>query len=140
MLTALCAALAVLVHHDVTAMTAMTSQRAAAPLSMPGMVTAATAGHEGHPFTSSPDTSPSRSDRPSAAPATPAVSADHSLCCSGGAQHCGAASVETVTLSPPAETSPGSAAMRPFPSCGPMTTRSTERAPPDLSVLSRLRI
>lgn len=137
-LVALCAALAVLVHHDSTAMTA---PRATTPMPMAGMVSAAMAGHESHPFTSSPDAIRLRHDVPPAAAVTPAVQADNTLCCSGGGdQHCGAASFERVELSPPREAFSASAAMRMLPSRGPATTRSAERAPPELSVLSQLRI
>ncbi|MFG2131276.1 hypothetical protein ACGFNV_26125 [Streptomyces sp. NPDC048751] len=137
MLVALCAALAVLVHHDSTA---MTGPRATAPMPMAGMVMAAMAGHEGHPITSSPDAIHFRPDAPPAATATPALHADNALSCSDGVQHCGAASFETVKLSPPRKALSVSAAMRLLPSRGPATTRSAERAPPELSVLSQLRI
>ncbi|MCQ9133017.1 hypothetical protein [Streptomyces hilarionis] len=137
MLVALCAALAVLVHHDSTA---VTGPRAMAPMPMAGMVTAAMADHEGHPVTSSPDAIRFRPDARPAATATPALHADNALSCSDGVQHCGAAGVETVELSPPREAFSASAAMRLLPSRDPATTRSAERAPPELSVLSQLRI
>ena len=99
----------------------------------------AMADHEGNPPTSSPDAFHSRPDKPSAAKATPALDADNALFCSKG-QHCGAAGFETVKLPLPREAFHASASTRLLPSPYPATTRSTERGPPELSVLSQLRI
>jgi hypothetical protein len=119
-LAALWVALAVLVHHDSTA--------PVSPHSMSSMSTAATRGM-------------SASHEPSAHGSAKAVNADDAMSCSGAAaQHCAAAGVETAKYFPPGEALRTAPRVDPGPSGRPLATGSVERAPPDLSVLSRLRI
>ncbi|WP_189269258.1 hypothetical protein [Streptomyces fuscichromogenes] len=118
----LCVALAVLVHHETPATDVS---------AMPGAV----------------HTPSVRSDR--AAPSGAGVSPLHDIgdatcacaCVMPGSQHCGAASVESVRLA-----APGPVAFDPLarlrPSVAGRVPGATAigRAPPDLSVLSQLRI
>jgi len=122
---ALCAALAVLVHHDTAAMD--TSAMSGMPAS--SMTGAAHAGHvmahEGNPAswgTSSPNT------------------VDTGGCSASGMQHCSTASVDTVQLAVPDEHTfiPFADLLQAVGGCTP--TGAVGRAPPDLSVLSQLRI
>ncbi|MFF0156090.1 DUF6153 family protein [Streptomyces sp. NPDC005263] len=120
-LAALWVALAVLVHHDATA--------PASPHSMSSMSSMSTT--RGMPA----------SPQPSAHGSAKAVNADDAMSCSGAAaQHCAAASVQTAKYAPPSEALRTAPRTDPGPSGRPAATASVERAPPDLSVLSRLRI
>ncbi|MFE1288858.1 hypothetical protein [Streptomyces sp. NPDC058751] len=132
-------ALAVLVHHETPATatdasavhvmtpgTVMTGSHAA-----PGTVMS---GH-GH------GSDAGRAAGPTAAVA-PAMSISHGPACSGTAmQYCSVASLEAVKLASPSQTSTrvGLAAYGAVPT-GPKGTGTVDRAPPDLSALSQLRI
>lgn len=128
---ALCAALAVLVHHETTAMGASPVMDA---LSMPMTHTSsmADAAHAGHVM---PDKGMQTVREPSSPNTT-----DTGGCATPGMQHCAAASVDSVQLavpeknefSPFADLREGTGERPPAAVVG--------RAPPDLSVLSQLRI
>ena len=127
---ALIAALAVLVHHETAAgAVARTPASAASVMSgMPGMGSLPSmtmpmdpAGHETAPRAGTPVTD----------------SADGA--CSGMAmQHCSTANVDTVKLVPPSEPGLGRDDTSNGPPSGRYVPGTVSRAPPDLSVLSRL--
>lgn len=129
---ALCAALAVLVHHE-TAAIAVTS--------------APSTAHAGHAM---PDTTSSSAD---AMPMSSAVghthmpgasqsahSSPHGACATLGMQHCATASADAVKLPVPplGHTAPSADPYRANPRL--VSAAAIGRAPPDLSVLSQLRI
>ncbi|MFI0084641.1 hypothetical protein [Streptomyces bobili] len=133
MLVAALVALAVLVHHDSTAMAGPhdMSRISMAAMAEPG------AGH----LITDAHTSHSRAAGPSAHADAPAGHADNAMNCGEGAvQHCGAASIKTTKLAPPKAAFRADATTHTVISRGPVTARSAERAPPELSVLSQLRI
>ncbi|UIX32296.1 DUF6153 family protein [Streptomyces sp. GQFP] len=121
----LCVALAVLVHHETSAM-GLPSVPSAAHAAMPGMA------HAAHVM---PDeTAPAVSDDSSHG------ADDNGACAAPGMQHCAAASIDSVQLAVPAQ-----AAFDPLANPGQAVAGRTPgatvgRAPPDLSVLSQLRI
>jgi hypothetical protein len=128
---ALMAALAVLVHHETAA--AITH----VPRTVTSDTTSSLAGlHHAAVMTHSVHTN-GHATSPGAPTAT--ATADHGACSGTGMQHCSAAGVDSVKLVPPhhpaiscAPALPtGAAAGRDIPG-------TTGRAPPDLSVLSRL--
>ncbi|MDQ0948560.1 hypothetical protein QFZ24_002483 [Streptomyces phaeochromogenes] len=124
---ALFVALAVLVHHETSAVVAPSAQRAAHG----GMSSMPSAGH---PLYDMPDeTAPSVSD------ASPHNVGD-SGCAAPGMQHCATASVGSVQLAVPGliPFDPLSNLRQYTVGCAPGAT--VGRAPPDLSVLSQLRI
>ncbi|MGW1375541.1 hypothetical protein ACWD6P_14870 [Streptomyces sp. NPDC002446] len=127
---ALLAALAVLIHHETAAITASPPRSAAhAGHAMPAM---------GHP---SPAPHAAAADHTDlhGTPA-PAHGADGSACTDPGMQHCTTASVEVFQLDVPSQ---GHAAQPADPyraGPGALPAGTVSRAPPDLSVLSRLRI
>ncbi|WP_369033364.1 MULTISPECIES: DUF6153 family protein [Streptomyces] len=121
----LCVALAVLVHHETSA-TGVPSMPSAAHAVMPGMA------HAAHVM---PDeTAPSVSDDSSHS------AHGDGACAAPGMQHCAMASIDSVQLAVPARAvfdplvNPGQAV------AGRTPGATVGRAPPDLSVLSRLRI
>ncbi|MFF0018010.1 hypothetical protein [Streptomyces sp. NPDC005374] len=120
----LCAVLAVLVHHEVTAI-------GAAP--MPGMSLAAmqAADHAGHGM-------------PDAVQPSFSGSSTHDLgagtCAGAGMQHCGAAGVSSVHLVAPDHNDVPPPVNLPPTLSGNAPGTVVSRAPPDLSVLSQLRI
>ncbi|QOV33861.1 hypothetical protein IM697_27165 [Streptomyces ferrugineus] len=118
---ALLTAIAVLMHHETTAVPAGSPSSSAAHAAMPGMVTPA---------------------GPAAPSAIPTKSSADDPACSGTAmQHCSAAGLEVVKLPVPLRTfAPGSLAAPGAAATGPKAAGTVERAPPDLSVLSQLRI
>jgi hypothetical protein len=119
---ALLAALAVLIHHESVAV-------AIGPTSSP-------AGHVMTPGTVMPGSHAA----PAAAVPT-MVSAQSPACGGMTMQHCSAASLEVVKLVPPARSpAPHDLAGYEVVTSGPKDTRIVGRAPPDLSVLSQLRI
>ncbi|WP_171118186.1 MULTISPECIES: hypothetical protein [Streptomyces] len=133
MLVAALVALAVLVHHDSTAM--------AGTHDMPGTSMAGMTEPGARHLSADPHASHSGAAGPSAHEDAPAGHAGNVMNCGDGiAQHCGAASVTTTNLCPPKETLRASAAADPVPSRATVTARTAERAPPELSVLSQLRI
>lgn len=123
---ALLAVLVVLVHHETAAITPParhTAQSTHSGHALPGM-------------TSSSATAP----QDSSANPTGTHGADSSSCAEPGMQHCTTASVDTVQLAPPPQghAEPAADPHQAMPGRSPAGTIS--RAPPDLSVLSRLRI
>ncbi|GLW47492.1 hypothetical protein Stsp02_31540 [Streptomyces sp. NBRC 14336] len=138
---ALFAALAVLIHHEATAAPMAPSPSSAVHVMPGGMVMTGdpaprameTSGHAHAAAAASPA---------AAAGAGPAADGSDSAACAGmGMQHCAPVSVDEVTLVPPADSSAsgdlnahGAAAL------GAVPAGAVGRAPPDLSVLSQLRI
>ncbi|MFI9585942.1 hypothetical protein ACIHCQ_29805 [Streptomyces sp. NPDC052236] len=129
-LLALCVALAVFVHHG-TAAAGLPSRVSAAHASAMPAMPAMPAGHSGHAM-------------PLEQPLSIAGSSAHGLgagaCSAPGMQHCAPTSAETVQLPLPLL-----GWVEQFPSLyeastGLVPARAIGRAPPDLSVLSQLRI
>ncbi|MFD9288401.1 hypothetical protein ACFWBV_08835 [Streptomyces sp. NPDC060030] len=129
---ALCAALAVLVHHE-TAAIAVTSAPSAphAGHLMPGTASSSAGAM---PMSSVAD----HTDVLGASPS--AHSSPHSACATPGLQHCTTASIEVVKLAVPSQGHAGQPANPYQAHAGPVSAGTIGRAPPDLSVLSQLRI
>ncbi|MDW4911387.1 hypothetical protein RB628_40415 [Streptomyces sp. ADMS] len=126
--------LVVLVHHETVAITSAPLRHAASSphtgQAMPGTASSSAAALP-HGFAHAHADS---LDAP-----TPAHGVDGSACANPGPQHCTAAGVDTVKLAPPQRH--GRQTAHPYqarPGRSPAGTIS--RAPPDLSVLSQLRI
>jgi hypothetical protein len=130
---ALCAALAVLVHHEAAAIAVSSVQSGKhAVHAMPG--TASSSSATAMPMGSVAD----HAHMPGAH--TSAHGSPDGACATLGMQHCTTASVESGQLAVP---SPGHAERIPSPYqavTGPLPGQVVGRAPPDLSVLSQLRI
>ncbi|MEW2114173.1 DUF6153 family protein [Streptomyces sp. NPDC005474] len=120
----LCAVLAVLVHHEVTAI-------GAAP--MPGMSHAAMPAtvHAAHRMPDAPQPSVSGSS---------AHDLGAGVCAGAGMQHCSAAGVSSVHLVAPDRSDVPSPVNLPSALSWHADGAVVSRAPPDLSVLSQLRI
>jgi hypothetical protein len=140
---ALFAALAVLVHHE-TAAAAIASTPSSAVHVMPGMqgmVMADGAAGQGLGMSAHAhgNAAAQAAEVTSGAPA--ADGTDGPACSGMAMQHCAPASVDAVKLAPPAESrvtwdaDPCNAAVP-----NPKAAGTVGRAPPDLSVLSQLRI
>jgi hypothetical protein len=127
---ALVAALAVLVHHETAAaVTHVPSARVSGTSSMAGMHHKAPPAMPVHM---------SGHAMPSAVTA-PAAVHDGGACSGTAMQHCSAAGVDSMKLVPPHQPSTGCApAISPSAAAGRDVPGTTGRAPPDLSVLSRL--
>ncbi|MFE9649277.1 hypothetical protein ACFYO0_35185 [Streptomyces sp. NPDC006365] len=128
----LCVALAVLVHHE----TSMTSMTTASPMSgsarMPVPAHAAHAmAHTGHVMAGEAT--------PSAAESS-AHGVDSGACAMPGMQHCTTASVGSVQLAEPGRSAFCSPADLERAVAGRVPASTVGRSPPDLSVLSQLRI
>ncbi|MGW2639910.1 hypothetical protein [Streptomyces sp. NPDC001348] len=123
----LVAVLAVLVHHETVA-----------PMTHIGSRAVGTAGMDHGPVPSAQGHADSGGPKPRAAAF---VAADEGFCSGTATQHCSTASVDTVKLVPPAESAAGH---RPVhlsgTTTGPNAPGTVNRAPPDLSLLSRLRL
>ncbi|MXM67993.1 hypothetical protein GR925_32310 [Streptomyces sp. HUCO-GS316] len=143
---ALLAALAVLMHHETADAAIGRTSGSAAHVMTPGMVMAdshaapatTVSGHghgHGHGHTAGQAAEP----RAGTAPAT---SSSHGPACSGMAmQHCSTASLEVIKLAAPSQTPvPWRLAAYGAVATGPKAAGTVDRAPPDLSVLSQLRI
>lgn len=138
---ALLAALAVLIHHETAALAIGPTPSSAAHVMTPGMVMA---GNHAAPATAmsghTHGSAPAQSAAPMAtAPAT--NSADGPACSGMAMQHCSTASLEAVKLAAPQQTLaswdvPAHGGV----TAGPKAAGTVDRAPPDLSVLSQLRI
>ncbi|MDQ0958124.1 hypothetical protein QFZ66_002002 [Streptomyces sp. B4I13] len=131
----LLAALAVLIHHETAAITATPVQHAAhsthAGHAMPGVESSSAAAVPLGTATDHSDTL----DAP-----VPTHGVDGSACADPGMQHCTTASVDTVKLAPPSQCH-GQQAANPYQAKpGRSPAGAISRAPPDLSVLSQLRI
>jgi hypothetical protein len=127
---ALCAALAVLVHHETAAAAVSTMHTAMHGMSVPGRAASSV---------DAPPMGPSagHAEMLGADPAAP--SSDDGSCASD-MQHCATAGVDTVKLPVPP---PGRTERIPQPYgvvVGPVLPGVVGRAPPDLSVLSQLRV
>ncbi|MEU0681318.1 MULTISPECIES: hypothetical protein [Streptomyces] len=142
---ALFAALAVLVHHE-TAATAFAPTASSAVHVMPGMPgTAMMGGPSGQTMDLSShahDSSAVQAAEPPAVAASSAVATGDGTACSGMVtQHCASASVDVVKLVAPTGSrvpkglDPHNSAV-----AGPEAAGVVGRAPPDLSLLSQLRI
>jgi hypothetical protein len=121
----LCAVLAVLVHHEVstTGVSPMAGMSHAA-------IPSAVHGAHGMPEAAAPSVSDSSTHSPG-----------HGMCAGAGMQHCSAASVGSVHLVAPDHSEiPPSANLPRALLSGPAPGAVVNRAPPDLSVLSQLRI
>jgi hypothetical protein len=134
---ALCAALAVLVHHETAAMgtapvLGVSSTMDASSISAMGASLMPGAAHAGHVM---PDEGTPTSWEPSS-PNT----ADIGGCATPGMQHCATASVDSVQLAVPAENEFSPLADLHEAAAGRAPASAVGRAPPDLSVLSQLRI
>lgn len=139
---ALLAASAVLIHHETAAAALSPASSPAAHLMMPGMVMA---GGDAAPAVESPvhahHSTSGTSAQPPKAAGSPMTSADATPCSGMAMQHCSTASLEVVKLAPPAQTPERwTLAVPAAVGTGPKAGRTVERAPPDLSVLSQLRI
>jgi hypothetical protein len=130
---ALCAALAVLVHHE-TAAIAVTSMPSAphARHAMPGMASSSSA--VAMPMKSAA----AHTDMLGASPSV--HSSPHNACAAPGMQHCTTASIEVVKLAVPSQGYAGQSANPYQAQASPVSAGTIGRAPPDLSVLSQLRI
>ncbi|MCX4624635.1 hypothetical protein [Streptomyces albogriseolus] len=138
---ALLAALAVLIHHETAAAAIGPTSSSAAHAMTPGMAMAnshpasatAMSGHA-HGSTAAQDAKLTS--------ATLMMNSADGLACSGMAmQHCSTASFEVVKLAPPAQTLvPWGLATHGAVTTGPKAAGTVDRAPPDLSVLSQLRL
>ena len=127
---ALCAALALLVHHEISAATVSSMSSHA----LRGMSGAATGSAH------APSDVAARSAHGQAV--HPAAYDMGDTACSGsGMAHCSTASVDTVKLAPPPASFAGRD-RRPYETAiaGSEATGTVPRAPPDLAVLSQLRI
>ncbi|SHH65072.1 hypothetical protein [Streptomyces sp. 3214.6] len=138
---ALVAALAVLIHHEAMATPMAPSPSSAAHVMPGGMVMA------GDPAPPAMELSghahgAAAAESAAAALAGPAAYGTASAACAGmGMQHCAPVSVDEVTLVPPANSTVSGdlnayGAVVP----GAVPAAAVSRAPPDLSVLSQLRI
>ncbi|MET9819272.1 MULTISPECIES: DUF6153 family protein [unclassified Streptomyces] len=130
----LCVALAVLVHHETAAtgaahMTSASSMSAMDASSVPSVV------HARHTTSATPNEAASATWEPSST-----HSADTGPCSAPGMQHCTAASVGSVPLAVPEEAGVPLLADRQRNPAGRVPASTVGRAPPDLSVLSQLRI
>lgn len=123
----LCVALAVLVHHETATMGSSSSMPSAARAGhvMPGSAHAVPVMPNG--------AAPSISDIPSR-------NADNGACSGPGMQHCTTASVDSVQLAVPSQSMTDSLALLRRAADDRTPATAVGRAPPDLSVLSQLRL
>ena len=130
---AVCAALAVLVHHE-TAAIALSSVPSAthAGHAMPGVASSSSAA--AMPKGSAADHTDLLGAHQSA------HSSQHNACATPGMQHCSTANVEVVKLAMPPQLHAEQPAIPAQAEPGPLPAGTIGRAPPDLSVLSQLRI
>ncbi|MER5436121.1 hypothetical protein [Streptomyces sp. NPDC002588] len=134
---ALCAALAVLVHHETAAMGASpvpgaSSTMDAASMSAMGASPMAGAAHAGHVM-------PDEGNPTSWGPSSPNTD-DTGGCAAPGMQHCSTTTVDSVQLAAPGENEVTPLADLREAAAGRTPATAVGRAPPDLSVLSQLRI
>ncbi|WP_405816495.1 hypothetical protein OG241_17965 [Streptomyces sp. NBC_01390] len=133
---ALCAALAVLVHHETAAMRTApvpgaSSTMDASSMSAMGASLMTGAAHTGHVI-------PDKGTPASWEPSSPNT-VDIGGCATPGMQHCAAASVDSVQLAVPAENESKLFADLREAAAGRAPASTVGRAPPDLYVLSQLR-
>ncbi|EGX61078.1 hypothetical protein SZN_04476 [Streptomyces zinciresistens K42] len=127
----LCVALAVLVHHE-TAATGISRAMSAASMSTTDASPMPSAAHSAHVMPGA--AAPTAWEPPSA------HSMDTGGCSAPGMQHCTTASVASVQLAAPGENEFSLLADLREAAAGPAPAGTVGRAPPDLSVLSQLRI
>ncbi len=138
---ALLAALAVLIHHETAGAAASSTPSSATQVMTPGMVmTDSRSAPEPFVPWHAHASAPEQTAEPIVT-GPPMSSADGPACSGMAMQHCATASFEVVKLVPPTQ-SPESSG---FASYGAVTAApkfagTVDRAPPDLSVLSQLRI
>ncbi|WP_033327488.1 DUF6153 family protein [Streptomyces yerevanensis] len=125
----LCVALAVLVHHE-TSMTSASPMSGSARMPASAHATQAMA-HTGHVMAG--EATPSASE-------TSRHGVDSGACAMSGMQHCATASVGSVQLAAPGQSAFDPPADLERAVAGRAPTGTVGRAPPDLSVLSQLRI
>lgn len=137
------AALALLVHHGVTAAPVAVSSSSLHASSLHATPLHATPGHAVPGAVAPPHTmmtTGAGAERTRARPVGPAVdSAGDGACAATGTQHCSTASVDTLKLPPPPRCRAEQAPCPHRAVTGRKAARTIGRAPPDLSVLSRLR-
>jgi hypothetical protein len=137
---ALLAALAVLIHHETAVAATSSTPSSATHVMPPGMAMAdsrsAPEPMPGHAHESGPE----QTAEPIVT--APPMSGAHGQACSGMAmQHCATASFEVVKLVPPTQSRESSGlASYGAVTAAPKIAGAADRAPPDLSVLSQLRI
>ncbi|NUO42926.1 MAG: hypothetical protein HOV82_12885 [Streptomyces sp.] len=135
MFVTLCAVLALLVHHDLSHVPVASA--AATAEGTPASAESAMAGHAMHRSASMSHT---HRQADASGQDTLTGSPDGTACSSMVMQHCSTANVSVVQIAAPSESpippSPASYATV----AGADMARSVSRAPPDLSLLSQLRI
>lgn len=148
---ALLAALAVLIHHETAAASTGPTVTSALHVMTPGMVAAgghaapatAMAGH-GHGGTAQHPAhagAAGQAAEPSDAAAPVTSSTDGPPCSGMAMEHCSTGSLETVKLPMPVPNAvPWGLAAAEAVAAGPKSASRDGRAPPDLSVLSQLRM
>ncbi|PWI12692.1 hypothetical protein DI272_43680 [Streptomyces sp. Act143] len=139
---ALLAAIAVLAHHELSAASGGPATASAAHPMTPGMRMPAGAAAQDTALPGHRHGRTAERGARSAAIGVPAAGgADRADCCGTATQHCSTAALEVVKLRAPAQTpAPWSPAASGAVPSEPAPTGTVERAPPDLSVLSPLRI
>ncbi|CAM5618259.1 hypothetical protein SALBM311S_12711 [Streptomyces alboniger] len=126
-LVALCAVVVVLLHHALPD-SPVATMSTAGPHAMPGPVSVPVSVPAAHPHTGSPATG------------VVAHGSDGTSCPSMAMQLCAAAGVNAVQLTAPPESPAPAVPIRVAELTGVNIARSVNRAPPDLSLLSQLRI
>ncbi|MFI6012165.1 hypothetical protein ACIBAG_25690 [Streptomyces sp. NPDC051243] len=129
---ALCVALAVLVHHQTVATGASRLMSASSMPAMDDGTPMHGAAHAGHVM---PDEATPTAWEPSSS-----HSIDTGGCAAPGMQHCTTASISSVQLAAPGENEFSLLTDLPEVVSAPVPAGTVGRAPPDLSVLSQLRI
>ncbi|MEV1066244.1 DUF6153 family protein [Streptomyces sp. NPDC050263] len=124
LLVTLCAVVAVLLHHELAG-SPVTTMSMATPHAMSGPVSVPAA----HPHMGSPPSTGAMAHGP-----------DGAACPSMAMQLCAAAGVDAVQLTAPPESPAPTVPARIAELTGVDIARSVNRAPPDLSLLSQLRI
>ncbi|MFG2949181.1 hypothetical protein [Streptomyces adustus] len=139
---ALLAALAVLIHHETTAVALGSTPSAAVHVMTPGTMTARSHAAPPTAMSGQDHANGSRWPLNPAAGATPAVISTDGMACSGMAMdHCSSASLEVVKVPPPVQSHLSSGhGLSETVTAGPRAVGTAGRAPPDLSALSQLRI
>lgn len=143
---ALLAALAVLIHHEAAAVAIGPTSSPAAHVMTPGMLmsgshAAPATTTSGHGHGSAVARTAAQTARPPAAAVPTMISADGPACDGMAVQHCSTASLEVVKLAPPAQSlAPQDLAADEVVTSGAKAAGTVGRAPPDLTVLSQLRI
>ncbi|MCB5907742.1 DUF6153 family protein [Streptomyces pinistramenti] len=120
---ALLAVLAVLLHHEISA-----------DVSTTGAATAA------HAMPHAVSTSAEQTPAGSVGQVMAMDGADGAACPSTAMQHCSSAGLDSLHLTPPAKSPLPAGPTHDTTTIGTNGARTTSRAPPDLSVLSQLRI